>query len=124
MPLFTLPYVVFGNATDANGSAITNTALIVTNETSGETITVFTDSSGDYIFDLANFASGYADGDSIRISTSDDTDVEIYASHNAGVSWNQVQDGVKSVLEVNGLTVQIDETNYPGGREVTVIHPI
>ena len=68
MAILLTPYIIFGRATDRNGTALSGVTVSLYNENSGETITTITDASGDYVFDCANFPSGWADGDVLTIS--------------------------------------------------------
>ena len=59
--------LILGSGTSI-GSSLTVTLY---NATTGESITTTSDASGNYALDAANLASGYTDGDSIRVSVSD-----------------------------------------------------
>lgn len=65
------PFLVSGVAVGIKGNA--NSATItLTDTTTGESITTTADSNGEYLFDLANLASGYTDGDTISIRADKD----------------------------------------------------
>lgn len=55
---------------DDNSTPRTNIQLMAVNESTGESITTYTDSRGEAVFDCANFfVSGYSDLDFIKILT-------------------------------------------------------
>ena len=63
-----LPYPVFGIVYDTDGSTAINGATVrVRNETNNEIISGLTDSSGQYILEAANFASGYLETDKLTV---------------------------------------------------------
>ena len=127
MAILQTPYIVFGKATDRNGNNIANTVVTLKNENSGEEITFTTDANGDYVFDCANFPSGWADGDRLTlfIAGIDKDDFEFYASHNGGLSWYQVLNETDYTFDINSIMIRIDQTNYPGGRiGINIIYPI
>lgn len=124
MTLLITPHIITGTATDVNSNAIANRVIILTNLNSSETQTFTSTSSGEYIFDCGNFASGYADGDKISLSLEEPT-FEIYVSHNAGLSWYQVDNEEEYTFDINAIRVQVDKTNFPGGRTgIKLIYPI
>lgn len=59
-----LPYPIYGRLTGTGASSCT---VYAKNRTTGETINVTPNSSGEYAFDCANFPSGYSNGDIINI---------------------------------------------------------
>src|SRR3990167_607933 len=62
------PYSISGQITDTDGStALSNVRVVIRNERTNETLSTNTDSSGDYIFDIANFSSGYSNGDIVTV---------------------------------------------------------
>ena len=72
MPL--TPYIVYGyiyqlgTTTGASSNNIT-----LTDETTGETISTITNSSGQFLLDLGNLASGYTDGDYVKVTATGGT---------------------------------------------------
>jgi len=63
-----LPYVISGTVYDTDGSTAINGATVrARNETNNEIISVTSDSSGQYIFDCANFDSGYLTTDKVTV---------------------------------------------------------
>ena len=56
----------------SSGTSVAAISQVITllNVTNNETGTVSPDANGDYLFDANNWASGYADGNSVRVSTS------------------------------------------------------
>jgi hypothetical protein len=118
------PYIIFGQATDSSGNNIANATITLKNLNSGETLTTTSNSSGQYVFDCANFESGWYDGDEIQLYTTEGT-FEIYATHNGGQSWYQIENEKSYTFDVNGLRTQINQTHYPGARTgLTIIYPI
>ena len=66
----TTPYPISGIVYDIDGSSVVEGATVtVYNETTGEELSesVTTNSNGEYTVDLANFPSGYSDGDVIVV---------------------------------------------------------
>lgn len=69
MPAF--PFPVSGKVYDTDGTtALANVKIICKNVTNNETLTALSVSTGDYIFDLSNFTSGYSIGDEISLFAS------------------------------------------------------
>ena len=63
------PYPVDGRVYDMDGSTvITGATVIAFNVTTQEKTSITTDTSGDFIIDLANLASGYSNGDHIQLT--------------------------------------------------------
>jgi len=76
-----LPFVVAGVVYDTDGStALANVKVTVRNERTNETISGNTNSSGQYLLDCGNLASGWADGDTLTIFTLY-TNYEDYEEH-------------------------------------------
>ena len=118
------PYLIFGPATDVSGNPISGRVIELVNENSGEVLTFVSNAQGEYQFDANNFPSGWQNGDVLTLRTSTPT-FEIYASHNAGLSWYQMDNREEYAFDVNSVRLKIDSTNYPGGRAgIIVIYPI
>lgn len=68
----TIPYVVSIVVYDSSDVAKEGVTVTAKNEASGETITgaTLTNALGQTLIDLANFPSGYTDGDFIQITAS------------------------------------------------------
>ena len=63
------PYPIDGTIYDLDGSTAVNQAqVVVLDSTSGERISMKTNSSGQFILDIANLASGYSNGDKLQIT--------------------------------------------------------
>lgn len=67
MPPTNLPYIVYGTITDVDSTFPNGAKVVIRNDTNGETLTTYTNSSGQYIVDLANLASGYTLTDRISV---------------------------------------------------------
>ncbi|KKN05841.1 hypothetical protein LCGC14_1083210 [marine sediment metagenome] len=67
MPL-NLPYLIFGTITES-GTGVDSATVKLRNESNNELLSTTTDSSGRYIFDSANFTSGYLNGQSVTVYT-------------------------------------------------------
>ena len=117
------PYLVFGVATDSGGNLMVGTLITLKNLSSEESITTTTNDLGQYVFDCANFESGWINGDVLQIYTVEPA-FEIYASHNGGLSWYQIENEESYTFDINSNRAQINKTYYPGGREVKIIYPI
>ena len=74
----TLPHIWFGTVT--NGA---NRKVKILNETTNETMETTANSSGQYIFDLANFDNGYSNGDNIRTFVTYHSPAKYYADEDA-----------------------------------------
>ena len=61
------PYLVYGIITDTNSSIVTSSPVKLHNSTNDEIIETVTNSSGQYLLDLANLTSGYSSGDTIYV---------------------------------------------------------
>lgn len=62
-----LPFPITGTITDSGGSVAGSVTVYARNETNNESISVTTNSSGEYTLDLANFSSGYLTSDYVTI---------------------------------------------------------
>ena len=63
-----LPYTISGIIYDTDGStAVSSASVKARNETTNEILTTTSNSSGQYLFDAANFASGYLQTDKVTI---------------------------------------------------------
>ena len=68
MPTYT-PFPIDGIVLDIDGSTALNAAkVIVLNATTAERTSGITNSSGQFILDLANLTSGYSNGDKLQIT--------------------------------------------------------
>lgn len=63
----TFPYIVTGKVTDSDGSNPNNAPIVIRNDRTIESITINTDSNGDYVGDLSNLSSGWNVGDQITV---------------------------------------------------------
>jgi len=61
-----LPWIIQGTVYDRSGNTKSST-LTLTNENTGDTLTLTTSSNGIYVFDLANLESGYSNNNIIKI---------------------------------------------------------
>ena len=69
MPTPIEPYLIYGTAYNNDNTTVAGSAaLTLQNETTAQTLTFTTNSLGQFVFDLANLASGYSDGDYITVS--------------------------------------------------------
>lgn len=85
------PYPIYGILYDTDGSTpIASTTVKIRNESTNETTSVTTNSSGQFVLDCGNFASGWTNGDYVTVYA-------IYTNYSAST------------------TVQIDTTSYPAG---------
>jgi len=64
------PYPISGIIYDSDNNVINGVTVSVINTSSNEELTTTTNSSGEYVIDLANLTSGYMDGDIISIYSS------------------------------------------------------
>ncbi len=63
-----IPLLIYGTISES-GSGVDTITVKARNETTNDTLTTTTTSAGLYVFDVANFTSGYADGDQITVYT-------------------------------------------------------
>ncbi len=94
-----MPFVVSGTVTDSSDNVVKSTTIVVRNDNTNETINATTNTSGQYIVDLANLASGYLETDSITIYC-------VYASEYAESSFLVSDD----THEVNLTLVAIEDS--------------
>ena len=71
--IFKAPYVIPGHVYDSDGSVVEEAKVILTNLNTSESIYTFTNSQGEYIFDLNNLPGAYSIGDHIRIDAKKDS---------------------------------------------------
>ena len=78
---FSMPYVIGVTLSQSGGSARANATVKLTNNRTGDTLTQTTNSSGQAIFDAANFDNGYELGDSLNIEKQVlDSDMEYFVT--------------------------------------------
>lgn len=115
-----LPFVWGVELKQSDGSARANVTIKITNNRTGETQTDTTNSSGQAVFDLANFESGYDDGDTITTEKSvAHTDMEYFISANGNDSnptWVQVENETRTRIYPSTARFKLNLTRYPGGR--------
>lgn len=63
-----LPYIINGTITDTDATNPNGAKVVIRNDTNGETISVLTNSSGQYVGDVANLTSGYTQTDRITVT--------------------------------------------------------
>jgi len=68
MTSFTFPYLIQGKIYDSTDSPVKNATVTITNESTGDTQTTTTGSTGDYVFDCGNFTNGWTDGNKLGIT--------------------------------------------------------
>jgi hypothetical protein len=96
-----LPFPVSGTAYESNGSTtIASLRVICRNVTNNETITYTTNSSGQFIFDLSNFTSGYSTGD----------EISLFASY--GNYYREVVFTVSGQYKEQNLTLNVEIESY------------
>jgi len=61
------PYIISGTITDEDSNIVSSTLVTAHSITNSERITFTTNSSGQYVLDLANLTSGYTVGDTINV---------------------------------------------------------
>lgn len=122
MPTQIIPFVVTGTVYASDGTTtVDNIGIKVTNLNSGESFTSNTNNEGAYVIDLGNFATGWANNETVKIETDyndlfANTDFEYYASHDAGKTWHLVDHNTTYTMVANKTRTKIDIGNYPGGR--------
>src|SRR3990167_968821 len=62
-----LPYIVYGDITDSNGSLVVSVKVVLRNDRSGERINATTDANGSYALDAANLTNGYVNTDHLSV---------------------------------------------------------
>lgn len=62
-----MPYIIRGTVTDSDGNVVDTPTVKIRNETTNELIIASSNSSGQYIADIANLASGYLQTDRITV---------------------------------------------------------
>jgi len=119
-----LPYVIYGIVYTEDGSTvIPNQKLKFTNETTGESISIYANSNGVYVFDCANFELEYIDGDRIKIELESElssSDYESYVSIDGGITWQYIQNNATYYPSANKARLIVD-TNKGGvtGFDIT-----
>ena len=78
MPDPQLPHVWYGTVTNGTSRKVT-----ILNETTNQKMETTTNSSGQFVFDLANFDNGYSNGDLIRTFVTYHSPVKYYADEDA-----------------------------------------
>ena len=113
-----MPHVVFGTVNDANGTAISNVQVRITNLRTDEYLTDTTNDQGTYQIDMANFPSDYLIGDEIEILAEKGElsgTQEILISSGPNDQCNMVIEETDEVIE------EIDETPFPGIFPIMVL---
>ena len=65
-----MPYVLSGTVKDSNSVALNNVLVSVLNASTNDSLTMLTNSSGEYSFTLDNFTNGYLNGHEISVYAS------------------------------------------------------
>ena len=91
MPL--IPFIISGTITQSDGSAYNTKTVWLTR--SNQTLATTTNSSGQYVFDCANF-NDYSDGDSVLVA------MEAYADSGYHLTRNPFEDSTVDDIEVSG----------------------
>ena len=116
-----VPHIINGVLRTRNGTAIANATLVFTNQSTGDTITTTTNSSGQYAIDCNNFEDGYTNKDLVIGTLSldyDEDDFDLYVSIDSGNTWSIVENESSITMRYNQGRTKIDTTK--GGRTVTV----
>jgi PGF-CTERM protein len=71
--IFKAPYGIPGHVYDSDGSVVEGAKVTLTNLNTSESIDLFTNSQGEYIFELNNLPGAYSIGDYIRIDAKKDS---------------------------------------------------
>lgn len=73
--IFKAPYGIPGHVYDSDGSVVEGAKVTLTNLKTSESIDLFTNSQGEYIFELNNLPGAYSIGDYIRIDAKKDSKI-------------------------------------------------
>jgi hypothetical protein len=120
-----VPYIVAVKVYQSDGSTPRSGAVVLlTNYSTGDTLTETSNSAGEVVYDLGNMTNGYSDGDRLvakQVVSHDD--VECYVSHNGGATyptWVRVDNNVRTRLKLNTARIKIDLVNHPAGQDVNI----
>jgi len=67
-----LPCPIKGTITKGT-TPLANRKVVITNNSTGDTVSIVTDSDGRYLYDAANFPNDYSYGDEITVSVDNET---------------------------------------------------
>jgi len=119
----TTPYPISGIVYDIDGSSVVSGATVTAyNETTGEELptnaVATTNDSRAYVIDLANFPSGYSDGDVIVVkATKSGTDkIKEYRTVVDTSQGSEEKDLILTYYDVLGLIKEILESNWRKGN--------
>jgi len=88
-----VPYPFHGTIQDSDENALGALRVVLTNVNTNDELTGTTNSSGEFMFDLANLSKGYSDGDQISVYASYGRYYdEIYYTVDVSVSYASDQD--------------------------------
>lgn len=99
----TLPYTIRGTI---SGTNVDDLRVKIENVTTGDIIYTYTDSSGNYLYDAANFDTGYTNGNTITVTVSD---------YQTDFKWKLTLYDTNQIL--------IKETNPPGTGKISFLSP-
>lgn len=105
-----LPYIISGKITDTDATNPNGAKVTIRNDRNGETTTTTTNSSGEYVVDAANFASGYLATDHLTVhcawGLADAESSFDIADYGGGHTVNLTLTTVADSAETNYCTIQ------------------
>ena len=119
-----MSYIFAGNVKKYDQStALGNVTLKFTNEKTGDSFQDDTNSSGEFVVDLANFDRGWQDGQTIKVEIIDtdntigDWDFYIGTSHsNLAYNWQYISDLTEwFTIPADKSSLKINTTQAPNG---------
>lgn|SRR3990167_4597435 len=117
----TLPYIIYGTA--PYGNIILNFQI----SSSYETLIATTNSAGQFVFDLANFALAWGANDTLKIWYTPPipvSNLDMYIAidgDETSPTWQLIENNTRTTLFANQTKTKIDEQNYSGGRQAKTI---
>ncbi len=117
------PFVVVGTVTDS-GSSNVSTKVVMRNNRTGEKINQTSNSSGQYVLDAANLASGYMDTDTLSLIAAygdeDDEESILISTYGGGTTVNLILETVADSADTTYCQIQ-DVLDELGDKSVSDI---
>lgn len=119
-PVPGLPHQVSIQLYQSDGSTPRSGAtLTLTNQNTGESVTLTTNTNGRALYELLNLTQGFSDGDKITVVqevSADDVEFFITANGDDTVpTWTQVDNLIRTRIKLNSARFRLNTSRREGG---------
>lgn len=119
-PVPGLPHQVSVQLYQSDGSTPrAGATLTLTNENTGESVTLTTNVNGRALYELLNLTQGFSDGDKITVSQSvSAANVEFFVTANGDdtvPTWTQLDNNIRTRIKLNTARFKLNTSRREGG---------